>query len=94
MVAVLSTSNKMGKKTDSSSNSLVVIDGVESPIPKIIDGNAHGSKPSGGGFAIQQVTGNASESNNPLTLGPNSSGFPRSQKSQVSHEGGACNSST
>lgn len=43
MVAVLSTSNRMGKRTDSSSNSLVVIDGVESPIPKIInEGNAHG----------------------------------------------------
>ena len=50
MVAVQSTSNKIGKKNDSSSNSLVVIDGVESPVPKIINEVAHGSKPSGGGF--------------------------------------------
>ena len=63
-MAVMSTSNGIGKKNDSSSNSLVVIDGVESPIPKIInEAGAHASKPSGGGFALHHVAGNQSERN-------------------------------
>jgi len=50
----MSSTNRVIKKNDSSSNSLVVIDGVESPIPKIInDAAINGSKPSGGGFTLQ-----------------------------------------
>ena len=57
VIAIMSNSNRMVRKNESSSNSLVVIDGVESPVPKIIQdtGAGHASKPSGTGFALQQI---------------------------------------
>ena len=82
-------------KKDDSSNSLVIIDGVESPIPKLLNETAiNGSRPSGAGFGLHNICNLSDNNGRQLTQGANSSHFPRSQHSQVSHEGGSCNTCT